>query len=144
MPIAAKSDAAKRFERQRQEALAALASRRPEPQPAPLPFEIRAPKPVHRPSHRPGLWPMRDLGPAQCRFACTPHTARPEEHLFCGQPVTWLRGKPTSWCAEHLAKVVGAPGRAAGGASAADLAAGHAEPDEPPARTGWGAMGGQR
>ena len=70
-----------------------------------------------------GAYPIADLREGQCRFACTPHTARPAEHRFCGEPVAWKGGKPTSWCREHLPVVSGAPGRHAGGASVADVEA---------------------
>lgn len=78
-----------------------------------------------------GAYRLTDLTLDQCRFACTPHSARADQHRFCGQPVQWLSGKPTSWCAAHLPVVTGTKGRHAGGASAADAAAGRcAEPAE--------------
>lgn len=111
---------------------------------------VNAPKPAQNMPeimHRvppPGTYRIADLRAGQCRFACTPHTALAEEHRFCGEPVAWLRGKPTSWCAQHLATISGAPGRHSGGASLADLAAGHAQPDQRPVSTGSGATGAQR
>lgn len=74
-----------------------------------------------QPVHPAGTWPIADLREGQCRFACTPHTARSEDHRFCGEPVAWKGGKPTSWCRDHLPVISGAPGRWPGGASEADV-----------------------
>ncbi|WP_426314546.1 hypothetical protein ACN9MF_28405 [Methylobacterium fujisawaense] len=52
-----------------------------------------------------GAWPIAALRNGQCRFACTPHGARPEQHRFCGEPTALRAGKPTSWCAVHLARI---------------------------------------
>lgn len=93
------------------------------------------------PTFAPGTWPMAATLPGQCKFACTPHSARPEQHRFCGEPVAWKGGKPTSWCRVHLDVVSGAPGRTPGGASVADVTNGQARPDREPARSGWGAIG---
>lgn len=93
------------------------------------------------PSYAPGTWPMAATTAGQCKFACTPHSARPEQHRFYGEPVAWKGGKPTSWCRVHLDVVSGAPGRTPGGASVADVTNGHARPDREPARSGWGAIG---
>lgn len=90
----------------------------------------------------PGTWRLAELLEAQCRFACTPHNARPEAHRFCGLPVAWLRGKPISWCSEHLKLVVGAPGFAAGGRSMADVAGGKTDPEPLVRRRDWGGAGG--
>ena len=81
------------------------------------------------PAHPAGAWPIAALREGQCRFACTGFTARPDEHRFCGEPVAWRKGKPTSWCGEHLRRVCGAPGRSAGGASVADVEAGRVSED---------------
>lgn len=59
-----------------------------------------------------GSYRIAALVAGQCRFACTPHTARPDAHRFCGAPVAWKAGKPTAWCPEHLARVYEASGRA--------------------------------
>lgn len=72
-------------------------------------------------THPVGTWPIADLRAGQCRFACTGFAARPDQHRFCGAPVAWLRGKPTSWCSGHLPTVCGAPGFTAGGRSLADV-----------------------
>lgn len=72
-------------------------------------------------THPDGAWPIADLRAGQCRFACTGFAARPDQHRFCGAPVAWLRGKPTSWCSGHLPTVCGAPGFSAGGRSLADV-----------------------
>lgn len=64
---------------------------------------------------------MVDLDNGQCRFACTPDQVRRDAHRFCGQPVTFVRGKPLSWCLEHLPRVSAAPGHSPGGTSLADL-----------------------
>lgn len=85
---------------------------------------LQTPTSAAKPQHPIGCWPIIDLRDGQCRFPCTPHTARPNQHLFCGQPVAWSRNVPTSWCRDHLPIVCGAPGRHAGGASLADAAAG--------------------
>ncbi|WP_342163046.1 hypothetical protein [Methylobacterium sp. SD21] len=131
-----KSGATLRYERQQREARDALAAQ------AAQVAEVQQAAPA--PAPPPGTYRIADLHAGQCRFACTPHTARAEEHRFCGGPVAWLRGKPTSWCAQHLAVISGAPGRHSGGASLADHAAGHAAPDQRPVSTGWGATGAQR
>lgn len=99
------------------------------------------PAKISVPTHAPGMWPIADTREGQCKFACTPHSARPELHRFCGEPVAWKGGKPTSWCREHLDVVSGAPGRASGGASVADVTNGRAVPEREPARSGWGATG---
>jgi len=93
----------------------AAMSAEPEAEPSNVPAKISVP-PL-----QPGTWPIADLREGQCRFACTPHGARPEDHRFCGEPVAWKGGKPTSWCREHLPVISGAPGRSPGGASEADL-----------------------
>lgn len=55
---------------------------------------------AERATHAFGAWPLLDLGPGQCRFACTPHAAR--SHRFCGQPTVVSVGDPHgSWCCEH-------------------------------------------
>lgn len=77
---------------------------------------------IERPIQPQGSHRIGDLREGQCRFACTPHNARPAEHRFCGEPVAWKGGKLTSWCSRHLVEVCGAPGRTAGGASVADMA----------------------
>lgn len=109
---ARKSGAALLFERQRREATAALAAQA---------AEHAIVKAAPAPTPAPGTYRIAELREGQCKFACTPHQARPEAHRFCGEPVAWKGGKPTSWCPEHLAEVSGAPGRWAGGASLADL-----------------------
>lgn len=93
------------------------------------------------PTFAPGTWPMAATTAGQCKFACTPHSARPEQHRFCGEPVAWKGGRPTSWCSHHHDVVSGAPGRTPGGASVADITNGQARPDRELARTGWGAIG---
>lgn len=60
-----------------------------------------------------GAWPIAALRADQCRFACTPHAAWPEQHRFCGEPTASRAGKPTSWCATHLARIFDASSRAA-------------------------------
>ncbi|WP_070998833.1 GcrA family cell cycle regulator [Methylobacterium sp. C1] len=96
---------------------------------------------VPAPTYTLGTWPMAATTAGQCKFACTPHTARPEQHRFCGEPVAWRGGKPTSWCRVHLDVVSGATGRTPGGASVANVANGQVRPDREPARSGWGATG---
>lgn len=110
---APKSGAALRYDRMRREATEALRA-----QAAQVATVTAPPRPVHPLGTR----PMSDLRAGQCRFACTGFQARPEEHRFCGEPVAWKGGKPTSWCRVHLPVVSGAPGRSAGGASVADVA----------------------
>ena len=164
-----KSGAALRYERQRREATAALAAqaaqvralREVEPpavpaggdeqvlitplEPAAAPAMSAFPTAQEVPKadmrHETGRWPLLALRAGQCRFPCTPHDARPHEHLFCGEPVAWVRGKPTSYCRCHLPVVSGAPGRAAGGASVADAERGYDDRDADPARRGWGSTG---
>ncbi|SFM91280.1 hypothetical protein [Methylobacterium pseudosasicola] len=111
---APKSGAALRYERLRREATEALRAQ------AAQHVEVTAPP---RPAHPVGAWPIADLREGQCRFPCTSFRAQPADHRFCGEPVAWKGGKPTSWCREHLPVVSGAPGRHAGGASVADVEA---------------------
>jgi len=86
------------------------------------------------PPPQPGTYWIAELRQDQCRFACTPHAARPDAHRFCGEPVAWKNGKATSWCREHLAKVYEASGRIPVEISKADgEVAPVAVPDAPPA-----------
>ncbi|MGU3417668.1 hypothetical protein [Methylobacterium sp. D54C] len=112
MPAAHISSIARLYERQRAAARNAVTRDRS--------FSPLPPKPA-KPVHAQGAWPMADLEDGQCRFACTPDHAPRGGHRFCGQPVTFMRGRPLSWCSEHLARVAGAPGHSAGGKSLADL-----------------------
>lgn len=58
--------------------------------------------------HPNGAWPIADLRQGQCRFACTPDHARPEDHRFCGRPARIGPGnRHGSWCPDHLALVWG-------------------------------------
>ncbi|MDF2601114.1 MAG: hypothetical protein K0Q54_3937 [Methylobacterium brachiatum] len=91
---------------------------------------------MDRPASQAGSYRIAELVAGQCRFACTPHTARPDAHRFCGAPVAWKAGKPTAWCPEHLARVYDTPGRApvdfaVAVGSAAQLVLPHAPPTRP-------------
>ncbi|WFS07757.1 hypothetical protein [Methylobacterium sp. 391_Methyba4] len=109
---AKKSGAALLYERQRRAATAALAAQA---------AERAAVKAAPAPTPEPGTYRIAELREGQCRFACTSHGAARDAHRFCGEPVAWKGGKPTSWCRDHLLEVSGAPGRHAGGASLADV-----------------------
>lgn len=88
---------------------------------------IVAAVPVEPETFATGAWPIALLRTGQCRFACTPHGARPEQHRFCGAPTASRAGKPTSWCAAHLARIFDASSRAP------DAAAPLADPEPEPA-----------
>lgn len=109
---AKRSGAALLFERQRREATTALAAQA---------AERAAVKAAPAPTPEPGTYRIAELQEGQCRFAFTPHGAARDAHRFCGEPVAWKGGRPTSWCRDHLLEVSGAPGRHAGGASLADV-----------------------
>lgn len=128
MPPHAKamSPAAKRYERQKAQALAALRGTGAPPPaagegvaaasvpPAPAPI---APPP---PDPEPGTWRIAELREGQCRFACTPHNARPEAHRFCGRRTQVGPGNlHGSWCPDHL-PMVWSGAKTAGGMSRAD------------------------
>lgn len=84
-------------------------------EPAPVPAEPA-----------PGTYRIDQLRMDQCRYPCTPFSAR--SHRFCGQPTEIGPGNRWgSWCAEHLVVVTAMPGRTPGGASKADLSAKTAE-----------------
>ncbi|MCB4802666.1 hypothetical protein QO001_002219 [Methylobacterium brachiatum] len=90
---------------------------------------------MDRPASQAGTYRIAELVEGQCRFACTPHTARPDAHRFCGAPVAWKAGKPTAWCPEHLAWVYEASGRASVDSAVADGAAAQVVlPHAPPTR----------
>ncbi|MGX9983948.1 hypothetical protein [Methylobacterium fujisawaense] len=116
---APKSAMARLWDRQREQARAAMAARQPAADPAPA---VKPPPASLPPRPAPGTFRIAELVEGQCRFPVTPHRARPHEHRFCGEPVAWKAGKPTSWCGQHLIEVCGQPGRAPGGASLADMA----------------------
>lgn len=109
---ARKSGAALLYERQRREATAALAAQA---------AQHTAREVAPAPTPAPGTYRIAELQEGQCRFACTPHGAARDAHRFCGEPVAWKGGRPTSGCRDHLLEVSGAPGRNAGGASLADV-----------------------
>ncbi|SFJ68608.1 hypothetical protein [Methylobacterium brachiatum] len=109
---AKKSGAALLYERQRREATAALAAQA---------AQHTAREVATAPTPEPGTYRIAELRDGQCRFACTSHGAARDAHRFCGEPVAWKGGRPTSWCRDHLLEVSGAPGRHADGASLADV-----------------------
>lgn len=127
---AAISPAAKRHERQKAQALAAL---RAAAAPPPAAGEGSAPSPVNGegdeqhlitpappPVPEPGTWRIAELREGQCRFACTPHNARPEAHRFCGRGTQVGPGNlHGSWCPDHL-PMVWSGAKTAGGVSRAD------------------------
>lgn len=83
------------------------------------------------PPPQPGTYQIAELRRDQCRFACTDFRAPPDAHRFCGEPVFWKGGKPTSWCREHLARVYETSERSP---VAADGAAAPVPGASPPAR----------
>ena len=94
-------------------ATAAAESRRPSrPRRRTKPPAVVAPTLAVPKAFAVGTWPILALGSGQCRFACTPHGARRDQHRFCGEPTVWRGGKPTSWCAVHLARIFDASNRA--------------------------------
>lgn len=124
---AALSPAAKRFERQKAQALATLRAPAATPpaaregrRPA-LPPAAPAPIVPPPPTPEPGTWRIAELREGQCRFACTPHDARPAAHRFCGQTTQAGPGNlHGSWCPDHL-PMVWSGAKTAGGVSRADI-----------------------
>ncbi|MBP2494995.1 hypothetical protein ABID82_005020 [Methylobacterium sp. PvP062] len=73
--------------------MAARARQQPAPEPAPA----APPLPAF------GTFACLELKDGQCRFPCSSHGGA---HRFCGRPIApRVSGKPSSWCAAHLAVV---------------------------------------
>ncbi|MCX4194513.1 hypothetical protein OMR07_02230 [Methylobacterium organophilum] len=59
--------------------------------------------PVTPPPPAFGTFNCLELKDSQCRFPCASNGSA---HRFCGRPIaSRVSGKPSSWCAEHLAVV---------------------------------------
>lgn len=127
MPPRAKtmSPAAKRYARQKAQALAALRGTVAPPHDAGEGAEATSTPPtvvpIAPPPPEPGTWRISELREGQCRFACTPHNARPEAHRFCGQRTQAGPGNlHGSWCPHHL-PMVWSGAKTAGGVSRAEV-----------------------